>query len=679
MAILELPQSPNVFHPEKPSAVGSRNSLAQDYRDQQKEVNQLIEEETNKVLHHLNTKLPKEVLERLDIMGGLKEKLYNYFNQNYQNMFNRYMVTAEDEMLKKVRGFIDREEMKVLNRYTPKEIAVLLDEVGGADKFNTGEIEKSIVNMYGHLQGHVQRGVNDLETLTNSLLRQKVDVGAFVRGENAYAVVKCAFKDNLAKPKTVTDVKLSINILDTELISPIFHYQTTVAYLIKDLLSNRYMEMIDKEIEKLKDNLIDQGKEEMSDSDIIFQKMNKVPDLTDDDVDNPKSKRYDAVSKMLMERIDNLRAEIDPETFDQLNIRENIKKIIDLENIRNRGFNTAINSITSILDTSKMGYQYIENFKNARELLLREYDDTDVANLPDERYQLRLKYLDNAQLNEERKAYEVMIRSFETEVEHLWDVIHTRYDKSKFMTRITDFDDLAAIYKKYIKKNYKDKTGEPVYEDIAKVWDEISFIKPVETEVEKMNRTFVYEKDKMRKKLILMREKLKQMYDYQYPIERRVMEERLAFLEAEFNKFDYLINPFHLQPGLLLDIDITSIKRKKATLDGMANVLNEFLHGISKGFADAAFATFSRRRSTVRADIAQSFATADDDGDIKAGTPAGRASFIDMVDETPAIEAAPMAAEKVSTKPARGTKAKKAGTVDSGKGRRGKKSAIREL
>ena len=62
------------------------------------------------------------------------------------------------------------------------------------------------------------------------------------------------------------------------------------------------------------------------------------------------------------------------------------------------------------------------------------------------------------------------------------------------------------------------------------------------------------------------------------------MEERLDFLETEFNKFDYIINPFHLQPGLLLDVDITSIKRKKATLDGMANVLNEFLHGVSKGF-----------------------------------------------------------------------------------------------
>ncbi len=676
MGSIDLPRSPNVFHPEKPSAVGSRNSLAQDYRDQQKEVNQLLEEETNKVLHHLQARLPKEVLERLDVMGGVKEKLYNYFNQNYQNMFNRYMVTTEDEMVKKVRGFVDREEMKVLNRYTPKEIATLLDEVGGADKFNTGEIEKSMVNMYGHLQGHIQRGVNDLETLTNSLLRQKTDVGAFVRGENAYSIVKCAFKDNIYKPKTVTDVKLSVNILDSELISPIFQYQATVEYLIKDLIAKHYMDEIDKYIEKLKDERIDQGVEELSDGEIIFAKMRKVKDLTDDDVDNVKSRRYDIMAKEMMERINNLRAEIDPATFDQLNIRENLKKIIDTENIRNRGFNTAINSLTSILDTSKMGYQYIENLKNARELILREYDDTNAAVLPDERYAIRLRYYDNAQLNEDRKAYEVMIRSFETEVEHLWDVLNTRYEDSKFLTRVTDFNDLAKIYKRKIRKNIKEKTGDPLYEDIAKVWDEISFIKPVETEVEKMNRTFIFEKDKIRKRLIIMRDKLKNMYDYQYPIERRVMEERLSFLDTEFMKFDYIINPFHLQPGLLLDVDITSIKRKKATLDGMANVLNEFLHGVSKGFQDAAFASFSRRRSTVRADIAQTFAN--EDGDPTAGEPAARAAYLDMLNDAPSAPVAVAAPVKRSAAPAKSakaparaaTKSKKAGVVDSGRNSR---------
>jgi len=613
MGTIELPKSPNVFHPEKPSAVGSRNSLAQEYRDQQTEVNILMEEETNKVIHHLTAKLPKDVLERLDVMGGLKEKLYDYFNQNFQNMFNRYMVTTEDEMVKKVRNFLDREETKVLTRYTAKEIANLLDAVGGADKFNTGEVEKSIVNMYGHLHGHIQRGVNELETHTNSILRQKTDTGAFVRGENSYSIVKCAFKDNLVKPKTITDVKLSVNILDSELISPIFHYQVTVEYIVKDVIAKHIIESVDKLVEAVKDQRMEGGLEELTDSEVIFAKLGRVENFTDDKKDDPKSKRYNYIAKAIMEKITDLRAEIDPESFDALNIRENVKEIVDIENIRNRGFNTAINSITSILDTSRMGYQYIENLKNGREVLIREYEDTDVANLPDERYQIKMRYFDNAQLFEDRKAYDIQIKSFETEVQHLWDLLEVTYQQKKSGTAINDFDDLAKEKKPRIQKLIKEKTGEPLYEDIDKVWDEISFIKPVETEVEKSNRTYIFEKDKLRIRIIMMRNRMNLMYDYEYPIERRVMEERLAWLEQEYFRFDHMINPYHLQPGILLDVDITSIKRKKVTLDAMANVLNEFLSGVSKGFHDAAFASFSRRRSTVREDINQSFGSSGDE------------------------------------------------------------------
>ena len=434
------------------------------------------------------------------------------------------------------------------------------------------------------------------------------------------------------------------------------------------------MQEIDKEIEKLKDERIDKGLEELDGNSLVFEKMNRVENYTDDEVDNPKSKRYSTMSKAIMERINNLRAEIDPETFDQLNVRENLKKVVDLENIRGRGFNTAINSLTSILDTSKMGYQYIENMKNARELIIREYDDTDVANLPDERFSILLRYINGAQLIEERKAYEVMVRSFETEIEHIWDVVHSIYEKSKFGTRITDFDDLAGKYKNYIRKKIKEKDGLPAYEDIAKVWDEISFVKVGETEVEKMNRTYIYEKDKLRKKLIIMRNKLQQMYDYKYPIERRVMESRLNKLESEFTTFDYMINPYHVQPGVLLDIDITSIKRKKATLDGMANLLNEFLAGISKGFEDAAFASFSRRRSTVRTDLAKSFSSDDSGtGDPKAGEAAGRASFSEVLSAAPVIEA--QAAETTKRLPAatapakRGPRATKADAAPKRRGR----------
>jgi hypothetical protein len=321
-----------------------------------------------------------------------------------------------------------------------------------------------------------------------------------------------------------------------------------------------------------------------------------------------------------------------------------------------------------------MGYQYIENLKNARELLVREYEDTDVANLPDERYQIRLRYFDNAQLIEDRKAYDVQIKSFETEVQHLWDILEVTYEDSKNVFKVNDFKDLAKKSKNRIRKTIKDKTGEPLYEDIAKVWDEISFVRSAETEVERMNRTYIYEKDRIRTRIILMRRKMQTMYDYLYPVERRVMEDRLSWLEKEYYRFDYMINPYHIQPGLLLDVDITSIKRKKATLDAMANVLNEFLHGVSKGFQDAAFASFSRRRSTVREDINQSFGATSDE-ETPAASPAS--AYLDLINSGDGAGSAPAASEKprAIAAPKRGRA--KAGVVDAKPGRRGKKTGGR--
>ncbi len=608
----ELPKSPNVFHPTKPSAVGSRNSLAQDGRDQKTEYDQIINEEVDKVLKVVQTKLPQEVLHELDVMGGLKEKVYNYYNQNYQNMFNRYIVTTEDEMVKKVRQFVDKEETKNLARYSPKEMSELLDQVGGADKFNTGEIEKSIINMYGHLQGHIQRGMNDLENETNSLLRQKADVGAFIRGENAYSVVKCSFKDNPLKSRTVTDVKLSINILESELISPIFHYQTTVENIIKDQISKTVTDMIDHEIEDLQDQLVDEGKEELSDTELMFERIKHVPDFTDDDKESEDSRRYMFMAKNLVDKIEGLRAEIDPEEFDPLNIRENIKRIIDIENIRNRGFNTAINNLTSILDTSKMGYQYIENLKNCRELVIREYEDNETSRLPDERYQMLLKFYDHGQLESLRRAYTRQIEEFRSEILHVYNISIAIYqDNKKGLGFINDFDDIVKKTVGRVRKIHE-ASGDPLYEEHEKVWNELLKIKAEDTDVERLNQTYLYEKSLLKKMLRKSRERAEMAFGYENPKLRVELEKRIDFLESEFNEFDYGINPFHVQPGLLLDVDITSIKRKRYVLNSMANVLNEFLNGVSKGFQDAAFASFKRRRSTVRSDIDQSFAATDE-------------------------------------------------------------------
>jgi hypothetical protein len=613
MARDTMTRGPNLIHPEKPSAVGSRNSLNRDSRNEYEESKLLIDEEVDKVLNHIHAKLPPEVLEKLDVMGSVKSKLHNYFNQNFQNMYNRYLTTMEDELGKKVRDLVDKEEYRALNRYTPREIAEILDKIGGIDKFNTGEIEKSIVNIYGHLQGHVQRGVYELENETNSLLRQKSDVGAFVRGENAYAIAKCSFKNNFFKPKTVMDLKLAINILDAELISPIYHYQVPVEVIIKDIISKHVHELIDQEIQELNTTLMDEGKEELSDTEVIFEKIKALDNYVDDESGNEQSRRYQFIAKRFMDRVAGLQAEIDPDEYDPLNVRENIKRIIDNENIRNRGFNTAVNNLTSILDTSKMGYQHIENFKNAREAVIREYEDTNIMALPDERYLIRLTYYDDEQIRSMRNAYDLQFEELRKEIMKVVDVVEVLYSDNKKAKGIQDYEDIASHY---LKKDQPKQKGwfsaraeeeTPAVEEQPKLWNEVVFIPPRATEVEEMNKTNIHIVEELRKRTVYTRKKVHSMFGNQHPTERTIVDQRLHFLERKFEEFEANVNPYHVLPGLVLEVDITSVKRKRTTMMAMANVLNEFLYSVSKGFHDTAFAQFSRRRSTVRTDLAQTF------------------------------------------------------------------------
>jgi hypothetical protein len=604
MSLAQFPKSPNKVHPTQPSAVGSRESLAQEGRDKVSEAKLILEESTDKVLNHIMNKLPEEVLVNLDVMGGIKEKLYNYINQTYVNMFNRYQVSMEDEFIKKVRDFVDKEEVKGLARYTPREVVELLDKIGGADKFHTGEIEKAMVNMFGHLHGHIQRGMNDLENETNAILRQKTDVGAFVRGENAYAILKCIFKDNETRPKYVYDIKLSINILESELISPIYHYQVTVESLLKDAIQKHIHDLIDRQISQLKEELIDQGKSELSGAEVMFEKIKRIDNFTDDDKEDDKSRRYTIMAKRFIDKIEGLRAEIDVDEYDPLNIRENIKFIIDAENIRNRGYNTAVNAITSILDTSKLGYQVCDNLKNARICKIREYEELDNTVLPDERYAMRLAFYDQNQLREEKKEFDRQMEAFTREIFRIWDVAHAHYESKKRFRSIKDFNDLCErLMNKEWRRAKKDEENDPnhvLWNEIGELYNENSF-------VEKNNRTYEDRILNLKNKLTYCYEMLQKMHGYQNPVERVVIDERINFIIRRFNEFTYKVNPHHIQPGLVLDVDIVTIKRKQYMLKGMANVLNEFLYGVSKGFQDQAFASYSRRRSTVRADIEQSF------------------------------------------------------------------------
>jgi hypothetical protein len=113
-------------------------------------------------------------------------------------------------------------------------------------------------------------------------------------------------------------------------------------------------------------------------------------------------------------------------------------------------------------------------------------------------------------------------------------------------------------------------------------------------------------------------------------------------------------------------------------------VLNEFLHGVSKGFQDAAFAAFSRRRSTVREDIAQSFAAPTEE---PSGSTGGDYLAMLNAEPAPALAEAIEAPAPVNVKAAPKRSSKPKGVVDSGRGsakparkvRRGEDGDLRQL
>ncbi|HUJ73410.1 MAG TPA: cytoplasmic filament protein CfpA, partial [bacterium] len=570
-------------------------------------------------LNHIHAKLPPEVMSRAEVRGTIKPKLHAYFNQNMQNMLNRYLTTVEDEVGKKVRDLVDVEEMRGLNRYTPRPVSYLLDRIGGSDKFHTGEVEKSIVNMFGHLQGHVQREMNDLETHTNSLLRRKTDVGAFVRGENAYAIVKCSFRDYPEKPTTVFQLKLAINILASELISPIFAYQVTVSYLIKDLLSKRIMDAVERELEQINANLVDQGKPELTATQKIFERI-KALETQASDEDSETSPRYSVLAKKFLDSIEGVQAEIASSEYDALGLRENVSRVIATENIRNRGYNTAVNSLTHILDWSRMGYQHIENYKSVRRMFIREYESTDGSRLPDERYQIELSYFDLPQILAAREAYSDQLNEFRRTIMELWDVVEKVYEEHRDSTGMLDWETLsnrvlgepnqpAAPRRSW----FAPPTAQPEESTEAvehkRLWNEITFIQPERAAESKDIPTLEQEFNDLRARFSLMREKLHVVFQDTNPALREIIDGRIVFLEGEFLTFAAQINPYHINPGLLLDVDVVTIKRKSTTMMNMANVLNEFLNAVSKGFSDTAFAGFSRRRSTQRSDLTEEFVT----------------------------------------------------------------------
>ena len=585
----QLNMGPNVVHPEKPSALGSRNSASRHDRNEYFESKQVIDEEVDKILNHIEGKLPPEALSRLQVRGNIKELLHNYVNQSYQNMFNRYITTVEDEMAKKFRSLVTKEEHRGLNKFTYREVGELMENIAGVELFNTGEVEKSIINIYGHGQGNISRGVHDIEEETNSTLRQKMDVGALLRGQNTYALVKCAFAENVLKPEYVHDLRIVVNVFDSELVSPVHHYQVATEKLVKDLVHKRIIDVIDDEVMNLKSVLIDEGKPEMSDSELVFEKFKYLDEYVSEDKGDDAGK-YAMVGQKVYEAIKGIGPKIDVEEFDPLEFRESVQNLMDEENVRNRGYNTAVNLLTGILDQSRMGYQHVENFKAMRRLSIREYSHQNPLDLPDENYAMTLEYVDDHQLKQSRIAYDQQMEEFDVELSKLGKIID-HYYKEDFLGKQQriDFNSILFAYKV---NNAEDEEAEET------IWDELTFVKPNESVVEQENNNFDLDFQKKINLLSRLEHKLEKIYGLFFPDSRIVVEQRLFQLRSSIVEFKRTINPYHCHPGLLINITFSTIKRKNTTMKILSNVLNEFLFNVSVGFKDTAFAHFHRRRST---------------------------------------------------------------------------------
>jgi len=469
-------------------------------------LDRIIREQAGKLSNRLGAKLPGEAMPRLD------ERVYNFISQNYRSISGSFPLYASGDF----GNDPERKNAAVKNT----AIQMMLENLGSADRFNTGEIEKSAR----------QWGIDDLEAHTNNMLRRKAGIGSVVDFQKANSVIACVFKDNAKKPKTVTELRLAVNIPETELIDPETRFKARAAYLVKDIICRHLHENIDREI----------NTEDNDSGDFLDRLLNQKVEINSADLDEHLQK---------------------------------LDKHDGIEEIRDKGFSAASNLIVSILNAVNLDCQFLENQKEKRELLIREYEDSDEAVLPDEHYQIRLRYFSKARLLEERKVYDGRLKSLSGDTQRLWDLLEVIYQDSKSVFKVNDFEDLVKKNKSRINDLIKNRTGASVYE--------------APKTIEEPPATSQGEKEKVRVLLARMEERIKNISDSMYPIERQISEDRLSVLKNEFSCFENCINPYNLQPGILVDIDLTSIKRKRTTLDSMSAALGSFLTNVSGCFRNA--------------------------------------------------------------------------------------------
>ena len=134
--------------------------------------------------------------------------------------------------------------------------------------------------------------------------------------------------------------------------------------MLQTIASDEVMIYLDEEIKKINAAQLDQGALELGDNESTLKKIQLLENYVGDDKASETSSRYQLVAKHILDAVD--KALENNEEQNLLSVRYNVQKILETEGVRNRGYNTAVNTLTNVLDTSKMSYQNIENSKGAR-------------------------------------------------------------------------------------------------------------------------------------------------------------------------------------------------------------------------------------------------------------------------------------------------------------------------
>ncbi len=590
---------PQHIHPEEHGAIGSRNSDLRKDRNEYIESQLLVDEAVNKMMHYLDVKLPPEVLEKLCVSGNLKEVLYNYFNQGFQNMYNRYIVTAEDEMIKKVSSLITAEEKIGAEHADSRKITDIIDSISGKET-TTQSLDKTTGNIHVQVQKHLDKGVKKLEREMIQTLYGQVGISAFAKDDKAYTVVKCKVGDDPVKTDWVNNVDLVINIKESDLLTPLYHYQVTTGLIFKDLLSTRVMVKLDEIIDAQNFALKKDKKQVLTETEEIAEKLKHLDQYVSFDEYDEQAPQYEMFSKNLLETLETITAEIPVGEKDALSVRENIQKVMEHEHMRSKGFDQAVNALTYYLDTTGFGYQNIVNFKNARRTVIQEYKETDPRLLPDEHYTIELTYYDAKQIEKQRKAYSKQYNVFTKEVDKVYNIINSIIESRTEKRNVPlQYEELAQRVLSTTKQEtevswFERVLQKPTEKTVSLDMQETPNIKKdiwkdiIPVDESDVNQTFQAKRSFIDKKIEFIYQQVSNFYQLQNPKERKIIDERLTFLQEKIQSFNRLYNPFQIQPGLVVVVHLSTIKQKGVSMDGLSYVMRKFIEAITTGFQDMA-------------------------------------------------------------------------------------------